>query len=87
VPSDVSGKCAAGFPNNVDSVVVMLDAQNGFRQFCDEDLDIYWGAYVGTSVEILVAGELRKVVDGIECIRADARQRHGCILDTYLLKR
>ncbi|WP_109481286.1 precorrin-6A synthase (deacetylating) [Paraburkholderia sp. C35] len=78
---------AEGFPNNVDSVVVMLDAQNAFRQLCDEDLDIYWGAYVGTPDEILLAGKLREVVDDIERIRADARQRNGWIMDTYLLKR
>ena len=80
-------RIAEGFPNNVDSVVVMLDAQNAFRQLCDEDLDIYWGAYVGTPDEILVAGKLREVVDDIERIRAEARLRHGWIMDTYLLKR
>jgi precorrin-6A synthase len=78
---------AEGFPGNVDSVVVMLDSQNAFRQLLNEDLDIYWGAYVGTPDEILVAGRLREVADDIERIRADARQRHGWIMDTYLLKR
>ncbi|WP_233805206.1 precorrin-6A synthase (deacetylating) [Paraburkholderia sp. HP33-1] len=80
-------RIAEGFPDNVDSVVVMLDAQNAFRQLCNEDLDIYWGAYVGTPDEILLAGKLCDVVDQIERIRADARERHGWIMDTYLLKR
>jgi precorrin-6A synthase len=78
---------AEGFPDNVDSAVVMLDSQNAFRQVADEDLDIYWGAYVGTPDEILIAGKLRDVMDEIERSRAEARQRHGWIMDTYLLKR
>ncbi|CAB3761843.1 precorrin-6A synthase (deacetylating) [Paraburkholderia solisilvae] len=78
---------AEGFPDHVDSAVVMLDSQNAFRQVADEDLDIYWGAYVGTPDEILIAGKLRDVMDEIERSRAEARQRHGWIMDTYLLKR
>ncbi|WP_240766337.1 precorrin-6A synthase (deacetylating) [Paraburkholderia flava] len=78
---------AEGFPANVDSVVVMLDAQNAYRQLADEDLDIYWGAYVGTPDEILIAGKLRDVMDEIERVRADARTKHGWIMDTYLLRR
>ncbi|MFC0400924.1 precorrin-6A synthase (deacetylating) [Paraburkholderia rhizosphaerae] len=75
------------FPDGIDSAVVMLDAQNAYRQVSNEALDIYWGAYVGTADEILVAGKLGDVIDEIERVRADARQRHGWIMDTYLLKR
>jgi precorrin-6A synthase len=80
-------RLAQGFPDKVDSAVVMLDAQNAFRDVIDEDLDIYWGAYVGTPDEILVAGKLQDVADEIERVRAAARQQHGWIMDTYLLKR
>lgn len=80
-------RIAEGFPENVDSVVVMLDSQNAFTQLVGEDLDIYWGAYVGTPDEILVSGKLHDVADDIERIRADARARNGWIMDTYLLKR
>lgn len=78
---------ADGFPDNVDSVVVMLDSQNTYRHLADEDLDIYWGAYVGTPDEILISGKLRDVMDEIERVRADARRTHGWIMDTYLLRR
>ncbi|WP_144151774.1 precorrin-6A synthase (deacetylating) [Paraburkholderia sp. BCC1885] len=78
---------AEGFPENVDSVVVMLDAKNTYRQLIDEDLDIYWGAYVGTPDEILISGKLRDVADEIERVRAEARRTHGWIMDTYLLRR
>lgn len=78
---------AEGFPNNVDSVVVMLDSQDAYRQIADKDVDIYWGAYVGTPDEILVAGKLREVMDDIKRIRAEARREHGWIMDTYLLRK
>ncbi|PLZ00918.1 precorrin-6A synthase (deacetylating) [Burkholderia sp. WAC0059] len=80
-------RLAAGFPENVDSVVVMLDAHNTYRQLAGQDLDIYWGAYVGTPDEILVAGRLDDVMDEIERVRAEARRKHGWIMDTYLLRR
>ena len=79
-------KLAEGFPNNADSVVVMLDGEGAFAGV-DGDLEIWWGAYVGTSDEILVSGKLREVVDDIERIRTQARADKGWIMDTYLLKR
>jgi precorrin-6A synthase len=78
---------AEGFPSNADSVVVMLDAQNAYRHVQHEDVDIYWGAYVGTDDEILVAGKLGDVADEIERVRAEARARNGWMMDTYLLRR
>ena len=80
-------KIAEGFPNNVDSVVVMLDADNGFKRYADQDIDIYWGAYVGTPDEILISGKLKEVVGEIERVRAEARQQHGWIMDSYLMRR
>ncbi len=77
-------KLAEGFPNNVDSMVVMLDAGNAFKTV-DGDLDIHWGAYVGTDEEILVSGKLRDVCEEIERLREAARQQHGWIMDSYLL--
>ncbi len=76
----------ARLPEAFDSVVVMLDARNAFERV-EDDLDIYWGAYVGTPHEILIAGRLREVRDEIARVRAEARERHGWIMDTYLLKR
>jgi precorrin-6A synthase len=78
---------AAGWPVDADSVVVMLDGANVFRGLCDDDLDIYWGAYLGTDDEILVRGRLGDVVDEIVEQRAAARARKGWIMDTYLLRR
>ncbi|HVQ58275.1 MAG TPA: precorrin-6A synthase (deacetylating) [Solirubrobacterales bacterium] len=77
---------AEGLPEDAD-VVVMLDAGLAFKGFVDQDLDIYWGAYLGTADEILVAGPLAEVAEEVETVRAEARERKGWIMDTYLLRR
>lgn len=76
-----------GFPAGSDSVVVMLDRGDGLRAACKETVDIYWGAYLGTPDERLVAGRLSDIIDEIERIRTEEKARHGWIMDTYLLRR
>ncbi|GGS88768.1 precorrin-6A synthase (deacetylating) [Streptomyces griseoviridis] len=76
-----------GFPDGVDDVVVMLDARQAFLRYLDEDVDIYWGAYLGTPDEILASGPIAEVAPRIERLRAEARERKGWIMDTYLLRR
>lgn len=71
----------------IDNVVVMLDGQCAFAQLEDPDLLIYWGAYLGTADEILIAGPLVAVRQQILEARERARQRKGWIMDTYLLRR
>jgi signal transduction histidine kinase len=53
----------------------------------DTDLDIYWGAYLGTPRQLLIAGDLRAVADEIVERRAAARAAAGWIMDTYLLRK
>ncbi|MDW4910349.1 precorrin-6A synthase (deacetylating) [Streptomyces sp. ADMS] len=76
-----------GFPAGVDDVVVMLDAHQAFREYADGDIDIYWGAYIGTPDEILVSGPIAEAAPRIERLRAEVRERKGWIMDTYLLRR
>ncbi|GGS31707.1 precorrin-6A synthase (deacetylating) [Streptomyces griseoviridis] len=76
-----------GFPDGVDDVVVMLDARQAFLRYLDEDVDIYWGAYLGTPDEILASGPIAEAAPRIERLRAEARERKGWIMDTYLLRR
>jgi precorrin-6A synthase len=80
-------RLAQGFPDDADDVLVMLDATCAFRRFTDTDMDIYWGAYVGTDDEILVSGPVAEVADEIVRVRSAARERKGWIMDTYLLRR
>ena len=67
------------------SAVVMLDGDCAFLD-CPPQTRIWWGAYLGTSDELLVAGTVGEVGERITAMRADARARHGWIMDTYLLR-
>lgn len=71
----------------VDNVVVMLDGQCAFAALDDPQLHIYWGAYLGTQDEMLIAGPLQEVKASILKAREQARHRKGWIMDTYLLRR
>ncbi|WP_432251732.1 precorrin-6A synthase (deacetylating) [Streptomyces sp. HNM1019] len=72
--------------NDDGDIVVMLDAHESFTRVEGDDVWIYWGAYLGTPDELLVAGPLREVSGRIRRLRAEARDRHGWIMDTYLLR-
>lgn len=73
---------------SLGDVVVMLDGQLACASLADgfPDLELYWGAYLGTPDEILVRGRLAEVVDEVRRLRAEARERHGWVMDTYLLR-
>jgi len=74
-----------GMEGPARSVIVMLDAECSF-QVCPHDTRIWWGAYLGTDDELLVAGTVGEVGTRIATLRAEARARHGWIMDTYLLR-
>ena len=80
-------RLSEGLSNNTDDVVVMLDANCSFKTIDDPGMDIYWGAYIGTEDEILVAGNLRECAHDIERMRAEAKARKGWVMDTYLVRR
>jgi precorrin-6A synthase len=67
------------------SAVVMLDGDCAFAA-CPADTRIWWGAYLGTDDELLVAGAVGEVGARIVALRSEARARHGWIMDTYLLR-
>ncbi len=78
---------AGGLPADVDDVVVMLDADCSFRHLDPAGVEIFWGAYLGTPDELLLAGPLAEAGPEIQRVRAQARARKGWIMDTYLLRR
>lgn len=80
-------KIAEGFPPGVESAAVLLDGEDTYRRFADQDVEIYWGAYLGTPDEILVSGKLKDVGDEIHRRRHEARDKHGWIMDTYLMRK
>jgi precorrin-6A synthase len=66
---------------------VLLDGVQAFAGLADQDLDIFWGAYLGTEHEILRSGKLAEVRGEIAAVRQQAREQHGWIMDTYLLRK
>jgi precorrin-6A synthase len=80
-------RVVAGLPDDARDVVVMLDSGLAFTTLLDGGWEIYWGAYLGTPDEILIAGPLAEVADEIVRVRAEARTRKGWMFDTYLLRR
>lgn len=75
-----------GEADGLSSAVVMLDNHAAFRRFAAEDAEIFWGAYLGTEDEILVAGPVAEVMDEIETRRRAAQARNGWIMDTYMIR-
>ncbi|MGD9884331.1 MAG: precorrin-6A synthase (deacetylating) [Reyranella sp.] len=80
-------RLAEGFPDDSDSVVVMLDGEDTYRRFAGQDMEIWWGAYLGTPDEILVSGPLAEVSEEIHRRRSAARRANGWIMDTYLMRK
>ena len=69
------------------NVLVMLDGQCAFKAIHQDDIDIFWGAYLGTPDEILLSGSLTELSGRIEQEREQSRQKKGWIMDTYLLRK
>mgnify|MGYP003584936153 CR=1 FL=1 len=80
------GRRLAG-QGQIDNVLVMLDGQCAFAWLDDPALMIYWGAYLGTADEVLIAGPLQAVKAQIMEVRERERARKGWIMDSYLLRR
>lgn len=80
-------RLAQGLPAEAANVVVMLDAHCAFKDVDEPGVRIFWGAYLGTPDEILLAGDLDQLKDEIQRVRTEARERKGWIMDTYLLQR
>ena len=80
-------RIADGLPEGLDSAVVMLDQGFTAAGFDDPGLSVFWGAYLSTPDETLISGPLTEVAEQITRTRAELRERHGWIMDTYLLRR
>jgi precorrin-6A synthase len=70
-----------------ENTVVMLDGDCAFTKVLEDDVQIFWGAYLGTAKEILLSGDLTEMADLIEKTRKEARVQNGWIMDTYLLSK
>jgi len=77
----------AGWPPGADTVVVMLDGGAAFQSLDPTGVQIWWGAYLGMPDQVIQAGLLCEVGEKIIELRRHARERHGWIMDSYILKR
>lgn len=82
-------RLADEYDPSLGDVVVLLDGHLACAELAGAfpDLELYWGAYLGTPDELLVHGRLADVVDEVGRLRAAARERHGWVTDCYLLRR
>lgn len=76
-----------GWPGSADTVAVMLDGQCAFQTLDPAGLHIWWGAYLGLPHQLCISGPLAEAGPAILRERAQARARHGWLMDTYLLRR
>jgi precorrin-6A synthase len=77
----------SGWPQGVETVVVMLDGGTAFQSLDPTGLRIWWGAYLGMPHQVIFSGPLAEVGAKIVDARGEARARHGWIMDSYILKR
>jgi precorrin-6A synthase len=84
-----TGRCLreGGWPDGTDTVVVMLDGGTAFQSLDLDGLHIWWGAYLGMPDQIIMSGALAEVGPRIVAARQAVRERHGWIIDSYILKR
>ncbi|MBB1652331.1 hypothetical protein A9976_23160 [Delftia sp. UME58] len=61
--------------------------QCSFTELPSHGLHIWWGAYLGMDRQMLDSGPLAEAAPRIVQARAAARERHGWIMDIYLLRR
>jgi len=68
-----------------ENTVVFLDNYESYRKFNQEDLKIYWGAYLGTEKEVLLSGRLSEIKEKIIELRRKLRKENGWIMEIYFL--
>jgi precorrin-6A synthase len=75
-----------GWPSGATSVVVMADAGDTLAGL-DDDLRVWWGAFLGLPGERVLHGRLGDCRDDIARARLECRVAEGWLFDTYLLRR
>ena len=76
-----------GWPAGAETVAVMLDGACSFQTLAPEGLHIWWGGLLGLESQVLEAGPLSETGPRIIATRAEARARHGWMMDCYILQR
>ena len=73
---------------DLGDVVVFNDPDFVCRGLVEEfpDTELYWGAYLGSTDQVIANGPLRSVVIELVDLRAKLIRHHGWIQDIYLLR-
>jgi len=74
-------------PSEIKNMIVVLDSHASFNDIDDEDIDIYWGGYLGSEDEVLLSGRLNAVKGEIKKAITEAKRKKGWIMDAYILRR
>lgn len=77
---------AATSEKNRRNCVVMLDGAAAWLDAFGEHTFMWWGAYLGTEHEVLRAGYVKDIGQEVATLKAELREQHGWIMDTYLLR-
>lgn len=70
---------------SMNNTVVMLDG--GAAWMHAPDAEIWWGAYLGTDKEVLRHGLVSEIGADLAQQKAALREKHGWIMDIYLLRK
>ena len=76
-----------GWPDGTETIYVVLDGECSFTFLKDNNIYIWWAAYLGMKEQTLIQGEVPKIGQEIVSIRGNLRANKGWILDVYKLQR
>ncbi|MCS0502460.1 precorrin-6A synthase (deacetylating) [Ancylobacter mangrovi] len=83
-----TGRRVAGATPEAPAFVALLDDGTGLRALIERGWAgrVWWGAYLGTPDEVLLAGPLAEVGEAILARRAEVRARKGWVMDVWLAR-
>ena len=76
-----------GWPDGTETIYVVLDGECSFTFLKDNNIYIWWAAYLGMKEQTLIKGEVPKIGKEIIKTRNTLRSDKGWILDVYKLQR
>lgn len=82
------GRLLEAYSPALGDVVVLNDTTLACKELVEEfpDVEIFWGAFLGTAEQVLANGPIGDVMDELVQLRASLVATHGWIQDTYLLR-
>ena len=76
-----------GWPDGTETIYVVLDGECSFTFLKDNNIYIWWAAYLGMKEQTLIQGKIARIGQEILSKRNNLRANKGWILDVYKLQR